>query len=235
MTSDCKRCDCEAEQKKIREDCPSPSRKNRSPSHCPKPPKGGLKDADAVDEYKNKVSAMSDDDKKCWNKRKCMISKYKPSECCKGLTGHHIVPGSAFCSQEVRKAGTTCYDKAAHNGAPVVCAMGWSNHYGTHGRMHDATKEAFSRYGETMNFGQMVTASVTAHANVYTSAGCDPGCMETLLKKYYEDVENNAKDRPCGITTRTDFSTDCFGGAAADADKLAKQMLDQMFLDMLPV
>ena len=75
----------------------------------------------------------------CHMKMRCLLAPYKPSRCCPGQTGDHVVDASSFFDTGRGGDESTPMDGCENyetNKAPCVCAEGPSNTIATHGMMH---------------------------------------------------------------------------------------------------
>ena len=85
-------------------------------------------------------------DKKCQKARQCMLVPYGGSgspNCCKGKTGHHLLPNSLLQESRGDSNSNVPGLKSSYNvnqGA-CVCVTGESSNSGDHKKLHDKTKE----------------------------------------------------------------------------------------------
>lgn len=125
----------------------------------------------------------------CLKARKCGLVKYKDSEtgkdgCCRGQTGHHIIPDSM-----VKNAGCPGYK---YEEAPVMCLEGTSNlkGWGSHGTAHQILKTSMDEYkadtgSETISYKDAKKQALDA-AEKAGAKRCDRKCLEAQLDEHYK-------------------------------------------------
>jgi len=156
----------------------------------------------------------------CTRARKCMLVPYsrdlkqgnlvEPSTkggCCKGQTGHHLIPQAMTKVEN----GDVCLNYN-HDNAPVVCVEGTGRTHGTHGLIHgkldgivkkmvDDEKIAqnlvkagrLSPDRKTMNLEQAINVAAQSHTAAFPFSGCSTKCIETQLKAYYGNICPNGR------------------------------------------
>lgn len=163
---------CHKEAEAIKEKC-SPEKNWRD--HCPPPPPDvrKLKDGKLADYIKK---AKADD---CMKARKCMLVRYGSQNtakgCCRGQTGHHLVPEESF-------KGVGNYNP---RNAPVVCAEGPGHSVGTHGQLHALQSHSMRKTGGR-SLAYMQKLGAKAVNCVYPESQCSVQCTESQLKHYHE-------------------------------------------------
>lgn len=237
---DCKRCSCEGKKKKIKkcckdvEDCLTTTELDGLQK--------GFNSKNAVaklfKDHSKRIKAFSDrsflkkymaivysnspenaDRKLCAQWKKCILVPYNETgkSCCKGMTGHHVVPSSAIRNSATLKG---CYNE---DKALTVCLAGESNHKGTHGYIHmklrDGVKALRISLGNSPDrkcpapYSQYLSTAVDSFQTT-TNNICDAKCIKKDLKENLEDQ--------CGasvIKGDPDVSAE-WGNAAASNDNI---------------
>ena len=159
--------------------------------------KGAEKDAcfdKKKNEYKDEDECCADP--ACQKARNCMLVPYGGSgspNCCKGLTGHHLLPNSLL--QAKRGDSTTnvhgLSSKYNVDVGACVCVDGKSHSSGEHGELHTFTKdelrqllEEYATGGDQVTKEEAVIVSVNAHAHVFQENGepqCQPECIQAQV------------------------------------------------------
>jgi len=121
-------------------------------------------------------------------------SKVEPSTgggCCGGQTGHHLIYGA------MAKDSCPNYN---HDTAPTVCVEGTSQHFGSHGRVHDAMDRevaALARRGQlqggTMSVDQAIDAATRSHQQAFPASRCSSACIRAQLDSYYKSICRNSR------------------------------------------
>jgi hypothetical protein len=161
----------------------------------------------------------SDTDPSCKSKnkdaKKCSkgkdSSKFTKEEkkklgCCKGQTGHHLMPDSYFTLSGKGNRGVA--DKKICKGyseceAPTVCVEGANQYHGSHGMLHDAT-DVYAKEeadGDKL-FGYETArdAVIKAHKTVFPLSFCKDGCLKKQLDDYYKCA--------CGFGSMSPFNNE---------------------------
>lgn len=200
MTTGCKKCDCAKDKKDTEKEC---TKDNSCLSTAEmdaletKFNAGDFKKGSSgnkmfsnrmyLEEY-TEILYSSKDSKRaeCARKRKCVLRKYKDAkdECCPGMTGHHIMPGSSFKDSSL----SGCYN---HNEALTVCVSGETNHKGLHGEFHRMLRKNVKklRINEghppdrvcEVGYSEMLDASVESFKDI-TGSTCDTDCIKLALR-----------------------------------------------------
>jgi hypothetical protein len=129
--------------------------------------------------------------------------------CCKGQTGHHLIPGSLISTKDKydkpRADGLGC-DSYEHGSAPTVCVESATKASGSHKVIHEKFDDALenrvnesanSSFFENLTGGPeiengeigMDTAIKTAaesHKRAFPLSSCSKKCIENQLKDYYK-------------------------------------------------
>ena len=146
----------------------------------------------------------------CAKKRKCLLVPYNNADnvCCEGMTGHHIVPGSAL-----RDSLPNCYN---HSEALTTCVVGMSNHKGLHGFIHMRLRDAVKKIRKQkdtpckVKYSKLLSASVDSFDET-TNYVCDRKCIEKELKENLEsqcpDSFANGAERPSPNACNTCFAS----------------------------
>jgi len=134
----------------------------------------------------------------CTLARKCILVPYankgkngaEPSTdkgCCDGQTGHHLI----YDKMVVKKNNCPNYRKGD---APTVCVEGFSQHHGTHGRVHKEMDKAVGRMVKNkratdgnMNTDCVIDAAADSHAEAFPLSGCSRKCIKAQLESYYKN------------------------------------------------
>jgi len=135
----------------------------------------------------------------CLRARKCTLVPYKnqDSGCCKGQTGHHLIPEAMIDPEN----GGEC-EGYNHGKAPTVCVEGVGHSQGTHGRVHSKMDEVVGKivtrgYLEVdgkpkklgadgkMDLELAIEAAATSHAKAFPKSGCSRDCIKAQLNEYY--------------------------------------------------
>jgi hypothetical protein len=164
--------------------------------------------SDGKGNYKSADECCEDDE--CQKARACMVVPYGGSgspNCCKGKTGHHILPNSLLQSTRddsstnvagLKKAGDDAYTV---NKGPVVCVPGASNHEGEHGEIHEKTKDKLRAILEKPAILTYEAAKTeVSKALEEVSPGCKADCtsaqIEASLKPHRTggDIQVRQKD-----------------------------------------
>lgn len=145
----------------------------------------------------------------CLRSRKCQLVSFKDSKkmCCKGQTGHHLIPDTMMYKGVGKaKEGPVCsnYD---HDKAPTMCTEG-GKESGSHGRMHNMTDKNVSVKVDEMNakgkgtnaagqyevsMDEAIDLAVKTAKKTFPLSGCSEKCLKAQLKTYYKKQCKNAK------------------------------------------
>jgi NTP pyrophosphatase (non-canonical NTP hydrolase) len=114
----------------------------------------------------------------------------KQRGCCKGQTGHHLMPDSYFTKKGKRGVA----DKGICKGysecdAPTVCVEGAGHSHGSHGKLHDATDKAAKKAAKdnpTFGYKQARDACIDAHKATFPLSFCKEDCLKEQLDAYYD-------------------------------------------------
>lgn len=108
--------------------------------------------------------------------------------CCKGQTGHHLIPGASI---------TDACKNYDHSVAPVVCAEGTSWNLGSHGRAHNAYAKVIATKPKdgsgTVSLDDAITAAVQSHMLAFPLSKCSPKCIRAQLESYYKQMCTGAR------------------------------------------
>jgi Domain of unknown function (DUF4150)/GHH signature containing HNH/Endo VII superfamily nuclease toxin 2 len=144
--------------------------------NCPPPPADVRRLSGA--ELRNYIKSAKAN--KCIKARKCMLIRYGSQKtqkgCCRGQTGHHLVPEESFKQ----------FANYNPRSAPVICAEGPNHSVGTHGQLHGIQSYGMRQSGKR-SLAYMQKAGAGAVRAVFPECGCNPRCTEAQLKKYHED------------------------------------------------
>lgn len=105
--------------------------------------------------------------------------------CCKGQTGHHLIPGAYFKNSNCRGY--------KYNNAPVVCSEGPYGEAsgGSHNALHKNLKNAVQGYADKVTkkipYEDARDAAVTSHVKSFPLSGCSQDCIKSQLDKYHKD------------------------------------------------
>jgi len=143
----------------------------------------------------------------CLHARKCTLVPYKnqDSGCCKGQTGHHLIPEAMIDPEH----GGEC-EGYNHGKAPTVCVEGVGHSQGTHGRIHSKMDEVVGKivtrgYLEVdgkpkklgadgkMDLELAIEAAATSHAKAFPKSGCSRDCIKAQLNEYYGKTCSSGK------------------------------------------
>ena len=122
--------------------------------------------------------------------------------CCPGQTGHHLIYGAMM-------ADADC-PGYKYETAPTVCTEGFSQHHGSHGRVHDAMDKevgTLARNGKlqngTMSMDQALDAAAKSHAEAFPLSRCSKDCIRAQLESYYKcpGARPKAVDKNGGAVT----------------------------------
>ena len=213
-----------AEMARIKADRASSHLAPLSDSKLEEASKGTQAYKDALKAWNDGAEKMADavaaDD--CSKHLRCYLHPYKPSQCCPGQTGHHLVEASAFVNSRgdkdkmVRVAGIGKYEP---DKAPCICVEGENQNQGTHGLMHtyQSTAAGYTRNGGqliekspgtiamadgttyngiTSTYGDAKEDGVKAVKKAFPESPCDPGCLIAQLDAYHNEVGLDDKT-PC--------------------------------------
>ena len=205
---------CEADKKKITDECGDPIDKNKAA--CPDP--SGVESAKAehkaaVDMDKNdpgreaakaaatlKVNAAFETysldvhDNKCTKALRCALVPYNKGKkaCCPHLTPDHLVPAAQFGAN--RGAGTNYKEREA----PCMCAAGGAS-IATHGLLGLGRTQYMEENDIPVNQeGEVWTVEESCKCGAESAAkvsGCTPGCLEAQLKKGHDDMGVDPKKK----------------------------------------
>lgn len=163
---------------------------------CKKPLKDNTYSTGRINQSGLKSSICKD--KECKEAMKCVLVPYKFG-CCKGKTGHHIIPAHCFMPPGERNNDTgkryeNC-KKYNTNEAPCICVSGKdkSNKRKQHARLHkhfDAAEDAHKSVG-TWTYQQ---ASEAGAKSVNKVMRCDEKCTQAQLDKYHCNENNITED-----------------------------------------
>ena len=119
-------------------------------------------------------------------RKQSKVESSKGGGCCPGQTGHHLIPKAMIESACPR------YD---HNIAPTVCVEGFSEHFGSHKRIHDAMDrrvkglaDAGKLLNGTMSLEQAIEAAVESHHSAFFASKCSKQCIKAQLESYYNQM-----------------------------------------------
>jgi Domain of unknown function (DUF4150)/GHH signature containing HNH/Endo VII superfamily nuclease toxin 2 len=151
-------------------------------------------------------------DKKCKKAMKCVLSPYKPSNCCKGpdgkkMTPHHVVPAHCFMPKGTRGSGGSdryagC-EGYADAEAPCVCVTGKDKSAGDHKKIHDKFDDVEDKRMKKLPSGKFTAGSWSyseaadeGSKAVSEVTGCDEGCLRAQLDEYHQQAGGspNIKD-----------------------------------------
>ncbi len=149
--------------------------------------------ADAQD-----LLATADD---CLRARKCMLVPFNEAKnssgnkqsnkgCCKGQTGHHLMPDAWFTEtgQRGAKSSGVCPGGYSEKKSPVVCAEGTSHSLGgSHSRMHKNTDTLAAQTMDDFSYDNARDAAVKAHRNTFPLSLCSSNCIKSQLDKEYKE------------------------------------------------
>ena len=139
----------------------------------------------------------------CIRMRKCMLGTYSQSQskteknqaCCKGQTGHHLIPDVYMFGQKDGKKNKNdkrC-SKYTTDTAPVVCAEGTTQYSGSHGKMHTELENAlegkdnFTPLSEdSIDYEVARDSSIEAHKKTFPLSACSEKCLKAQLDNYYK-------------------------------------------------
>lgn len=172
---------------------------------------------------KTKYKSAQDccDDDKCQKARNCMLVPYGgpgSPNCCKGKTGHHLMPNSLLQSTRGKSSTNQPGLKNTYNvnDGPCVCVKG-GGYSDTHGDLHKKSKEklrAVMESGQRLTYEVAKTKVAEAHEETFAEHGepqCSDKCIRAQIdaslekhKKKGEEIEVRQKD---GIT-RKNFEFD---------------------------
>jgi len=113
--------------------------------------------------------------------------------CCRGQTGHHLIPEKSF-------PGIKRYNPSD---APVICAEGPNHSLGTHGQLHSIQSYGM-RASRKKTLAYMQKAGAGAVKAVFPESGCDPKCTEAQLKQYHEKQAKISPDKELTQVTPQD-------------------------------
>ena len=170
--------------------------------------KGDKKEAaKIIANWQRNVATLDD----CLRARKCMLVPYDetPSQigkkalvenankgCCKGQTGHHLIPDKFVDKSGCKDSDGKPYKKSK---APTVCAEGTSHAQGgSHESLHTITNEMLVPKDKMKKVGNDYPAVPTsyadvrdgvikAHAKTFPFSACSKSCLKAQLDKYYQD------------------------------------------------
>lgn len=132
----------------------------------------------------------------CKEALKCVLSPYKPSNCCsdddgKTKTGHHVIPAHCFMPPgtrggggEERYEGCKGYEI---NDAPCVCVEGEGKEK-EHGEIHkvvDAAEDKFLVNGQAGSWTYSQASAASSKA-VATVTKCDEKCIQSQVDAYHQ-------------------------------------------------
>lgn len=145
-------------------------------------------------------------DPECKEALKCVLSPYKPSNCCDGKTGHHVIPAHCFmppgtraASGEARYTGCSGYDI---NDAPCICVDGEGKEK-EHGEIHKIVDDAEDKFLVDGQAGSWSYAQASAEGSkaVATVTKCDEKCIKAQVDQYHQqksgspNIDNSTKLR----------------------------------------
>ena len=146
------------------------------------------------------------------------VEPSKDGDCCKGQTGHHLIPGSLISTKDdqgmPRTDGLGC-DSYEHGSAPTVCVESATKASGSHKRIHDkfdnllsiqveksenANAAGFFTKSPVIENGAMgmdtaIHTAAESHKRAFPLSGCSKKCIESQLKDYYNKHCRKAKLR----------------------------------------
>jgi hypothetical protein len=163
---------------------------------------------DGKGNYKSKEGCCKSE--ACQKARECMLVPYAGSgspNCCKGKTGHHLLPNSLLQNTRddsatnvvgLKKVGDDAY---TCNKGPVVCVAGASNHDGDHGEIHEKTKTRLRAILEkpatlTYEAAKKEVAKAMEEVCPACKAACSEAQIENAMKPHRTraDVQVRQKD-----------------------------------------
>lgn len=137
----------------------------------------------------------------CLRAMRCALHKYedtdnakqaddKPLSCCKGQSGHHVVPSAMG---DIHCLGT-------REKAPVVCVEGVNNCHGTHGMIHRNLARILKGKPELYCY-EILDEAANSLNNTFSD--CDSGCVfaqlhqgEKTCKCGHADAQSKKKTHP---------------------------------------
>jgi hypothetical protein len=163
--------------------------------------------------YSNLARVAADDD--CLRARRCKLSPWNPSKCCKGQTPHHLIEKTSFFETSVAagklKKGCDGYDPKT---APCICVEGNSQYVGTHGWMHTAQGYTMTQLLEKpvkrkdLSFKEARENAAQAVSAVFPESCCGAKCIEAQLAQGHKSPIGNdtqVKGAPTGRTKKENF------------------------------
>ena len=203
---------CDSDKEKVEDACgkneennPSSGSKNWKEEHCQNLETKPNKDNAGCHAEK----AVSND---CLKARKCMLVPFGHAErysknkkdnrgCCRGQTGHHLIPKSYFGTTvtvekngKKRKKfipGKSICPKYSQGKAPTVCVEGTNNAHGSHGELHtktDIAAEAAEEKKGNFNYNTARDAMVSAHQEQFPESSCSSECLKAQLDSYHKET-----------------------------------------------
>jgi len=179
-------------------------------ANCPNANKMGKTHKDCPKYGKTKQSNKNFGDNKCVKAKRCMLVPKERAKshggCCKGQTGHHLLPKHHFVD----------YSNYIKEDAPCVCAEGHSWHRNddsnfpdsekTHPKMHDfqdaverdmieQVEEEIAKGADTnrtpdkaMYYDEARESAIAAHNNNFTDPKCSEKCLRSQLDAYHKQA-----------------------------------------------
>lgn len=202
----------------------------------PCPPKKSKSELEAMGKsgrqqhfYKTAAESQANE---CLAASRCILSPYKPSNCCDSQTPHHMVEAGAFFEGERGKTaqivGSGQYSVDA---APCICVEGYGSGEGSHGLMHawqasSAVQTArpgnlrltnggqFTPANGITDYGTLRDSAAEAVTNVFPSSGCNEECLKAQMNQYHR--KHGIRDRTPVKSIQTGLRS---GGDVKDAVK----------------
>jgi hypothetical protein len=155
------------------------------------------------DACSGKTAEQACDDKACQDARACMLVPYETkgkSNCCPGKTGHHLLPNCLVQNERGKISSNVPglinegNDAYTLNKGACVCVDGSSNHLGTHGEIHEKTKEKLipllTRPGKDMTFEEAKSAVAEVHTEVIKKDDGTPQCSKECIEAQLDSSFN---------------------------------------------
>jgi hypothetical protein len=152
----------------------------------------------------------------CKEALKCVLSPYRPSNCCGGedgkkKTGHHVIPAHCFMPPGTRGAGGDARYAGCEgysiNDAPCICVDGEGKEK-EHGRIHkrvDKAEDKFLVNGKagSWTYAQASKAGSSAVAKV---TKCDAACIQAQVDSYHQQKDGKTPSIANDTKLRADSS-----------------------------
>jgi Domain of unknown function (DUF4150) len=132
-------------------------------------------------------------------------SKDSPLNCPPPQTGHHLIPGHLMGKTKSSDNYTAGNGKCHHNTAPVMCALGKSQHIGTHYMGHypaDGWETLLSKSKQPYPYPEALENAAHSAGMIADGKPLEPGdpaydCVKSQLDDYFEK---------CGIAETDNFT-----------------------------